>query len=110
VRADVEQWLPKVVEGGVVAFHDTVWHAGVRRVVDRSIYRSRGFKDHRFVVGSTSIARKVAQNSATDRARARYVLGVKTAFWLVSTVLKKQRKLLPKPVERLGRRLVGRVQ
>ena len=38
------------------------------------------------------------------------VLGVKTAFWLGSTAVKKQRKLLPKHVERLGRRFLQRIQ
>jgi hypothetical protein len=45
-----------------------------------------------------------------DRARNRYVLGVKTAFWLGSSILKKQRRLLPKPVERLGRRFLRAIQ
>jgi hypothetical protein len=38
------------------------------------------------------------------------VLGVKTAFWLGSSVLKKQRRLLPKPVERLGRKFLRAIQ
>jgi hypothetical protein len=38
------------------------------------------------------------------------VLGVKTAFWLASAALKKQRRLLPKRVERLGRRLLRAIQ
>ena len=110
VREDFEKWVPKVVDGGWVAFHDTTWTAGPRRVVGRNVYRSRDFKDVRFVVGSTTVARKVAANSLGDRVRARYVLGVKTAFWLGSTALKKQRRLLPKSVERLGRRMLRAIQ
>jgi predicted O-methyltransferase YrrM len=110
VLEDFEKWVPKVVEGGWVAFHDTTWTPGPRKVVGQAIYRSRRFKDVEFVVGSTTIARKVARNSALDRARSRYVLGVKTAFWLGSSVLKKQRRLLPEPVERLGRRLLRAIQ
>ena len=110
VLEDFEKWVPKVVDGGWVAFHDTTWTAGPRKVVGQGIYRSRRFKDARFVVGSTTVARKVAANTITDRARNRYVLGVKTAFWLGSSVVKKQRKLLPKSVERLGRRLLRAIQ
>jgi predicted O-methyltransferase YrrM len=110
VLEDFEKWVPKVVEGGWVAFHDTTWTAGPRKVVGHAIYRSQRFKDARFVVGSTTVARKVAQNSLGDRARNRYVLGVKTAFWLGSSALKKQRRLLPKPVERFGRKLMRAIQ
>ena len=67
VRDDFEQWVPKVVEGGVVAFQRQTWHVGVRRVVAEKIYGSRGFRDVRFVPGSTTVARKVAQNTARDR-------------------------------------------
>jgi MMP 1-O-methyltransferase len=110
VLEDFEKWVPKVVEGGWVAFHDTTWTAGPRKVVGPEIYRSRRFKDVRFVVGSTTVARKVAHNSFADRVRNRYVLGVKTAFWLGSSALKKQRRLLPKPIERLGRRVLRAIQ
>lgn len=106
VLEDFEKWVPKVVDGGWVAFHDTTWTAGPRKVVGHAIYRSRRFKDARFVVGSTTVARKVERNALGDRVHNRYVLGVKTAFWLGSTVLKKQRRLVPKRVERLGRRFL----
>jgi len=110
VLEDFEQWVPKVVDGGWVAFHDTTWTAGPRKVVGQAIYRSHGFEDVRFVVGSLTVARKVASNTLADRLRNRYVLGVKTAFWLGSTALKKNRELLPKNIERWGRRLLRAIQ
>lgn len=33
VKADAEAWLPKVVSGGVVIFHDCGWAEGVKKVV-----------------------------------------------------------------------------
>jgi len=110
VRTDFDQWVPKVVDGGWVAFHDTTWTAGPRRVVGERVYRSRTFKDVRFVAGSTTIARKTTANTLADRARARYALVVKTAFWLASTPIKKYRRLLPKSVERFGRRVLRAIQ
>jgi predicted O-methyltransferase YrrM len=110
VLEDFEKWVPKVVDGGWVVFHDTTWTAGPRKVVGHAVYRSRRFKDLKFVVGSMTIARKVKWNSLSDRVRNRYVLAVKTAFWLSSSVLKKRRRLLPKQVERLGRRFLRAIQ
>lgn len=111
VREDFEKWVPKVVEGGIVAFHDTTWHPGVRRVVAEKIYGSRGFKDVRFVIGSTTVARKVARNTLRDRLHARRVQATKAVFAVVTRLLRKRRSWLPSPVERAGRRvfrLVGR--
>ncbi len=36
-RSDVEAWLPKVREGGVVVFHDYTWAEGVQRTIDEYI-------------------------------------------------------------------------
>jgi hypothetical protein len=99
-----------VIDGGWVAFHDTTWTAGPRKVVGQAIYRSRGFEDVRFVVGSLTVGRKVERNTLADRIRNRYVLGVKTAFWLGSTALKKNRTLVPENVERWGRRVLRAIQ
>jgi MMP 1-O-methyltransferase len=111
VREDFDKWVPKVVEGGTVAFHDTTWHDGVRRVVAEKIYGSRRFKDVRFVIGSTTVARKVSENNLRDRLHARRVQATKAVFGVVTSVLKRKRGWLPSPVERAGRRvfkLVGR--
>jgi predicted O-methyltransferase YrrM len=110
VLEDFEKWVPKVVDGGWVAFHDTTWTAGPRKVVGQAIYRGRVFKDVKFVVGSLTLGRKVGRNELHDRVHNRYVLAVKTAFWLGSSALKKQRRLLPEPVERWGRRVMRAIQ
>ena len=111
VRHDFDTWVPKVVEGGVVAFHDTTWHDGVRRVMAEKVYGSRQFKDVRFVIGSTTVARKVAANTSLDRLHARRVQATKAVFGAVTRLLKKKRSWLPTSVEQAGRRvfkLVGR--
>jgi MMP 1-O-methyltransferase len=107
VREDFEKWVPKVVEGGIVAFHDTTWHRGPRRVVGRNLYRSRSFRAVRFVRGSMSMGRKVPRNTAADRAHARVQLAKKTVFWLATLPAQKVRRFLPKPIRRRGRRLIG---
>jgi hypothetical protein len=94
-----------------VALHDTTWHDGVRKVVAEKIFGSRGFRDVRFVIGSTTVAQKVAQNTPYDRLHARRVQATKAVFGAVTRIVKRKRGWLPGPVERAGRRvfkLVGR--
>ena len=40
VKADFEAWFPKVIEGGVVAFHDTTGWDGPRRLVRTALFRN----------------------------------------------------------------------
>jgi len=44
VRDDVFSWEPHVVEGGIIALHDTYAWEGVRRVVDEEILKTDRFK------------------------------------------------------------------
>ncbi len=106
VREDFEKWVPKVVEGGFVAVHDTTLWEGPKRVVEDRIYRGTQFKDVRFVFGSTTVGTKVRENSPADRLRARYSLALKRGF----VVAYRARKLVPGPVTRAGRRVLRAIR
>jgi predicted O-methyltransferase YrrM len=107
VQADFDRWVPQVVEGGLVFFHDTVWHSGPRRLVGREVYRSRRFSEVRFIRPSTTVGRKVAENNLSDRIAARGQLAKKSAFWLASAPARRFRSSLPGPVLAFGRRMIG---
>jgi predicted O-methyltransferase YrrM len=106
VKADFDQWVPKLVEGGTIAVHDTTLWEGPKRVVEERIYRGTGFKDVRFVFGSTTVGTKVGHNTAADRLRARYSLGLKRGFELTY----RARKLVPAPLTRAGRRVLRAIR
>jgi predicted O-methyltransferase YrrM len=106
VKADFEQWLPKVVEGGTIAVHDTTLWEGPKRVVEDNVYRSTRFKDVRFVFGSTTVGTKVHENTAADRLRARYSLALKRAFELGY----RMRGAIPQPVTRAARRVLRAIR
>ena len=76
VALDLDLWFSKVVDGGTIAFHDTVAWEGPRRLVAERVFRGGWARGARFV-DSTTVAEKVAGNSIGDRLRNRYVLGLK---------------------------------
>lgn len=96
-RRDFDLWAPKVVDGGVVALHDTTCGEGPRRVVVEGLCDSRRFKDVH-LVGSIAYARKVKCASTTDRIKNRMAA---YAFGSTETI----RRFMPKPVKVLGRKL-----
>jgi hypothetical protein len=102
VALDLDLWFPKVVEGGIVAFHDTVAWEGPRRLVAERLFRGSWARHARFV-DSTTVAEKVAHNSRADRARNRYTLAVKSLCDAGS------RLHVPKPLRSTGRWLLERI-
>jgi predicted O-methyltransferase YrrM len=71
-RSDADRWLPRVMEGGTVMFHDvaTSGYSGPRRVFQQRICRSRQF--HRIRrVGSMAIAERTRSRSLLQSAGAR---------------------------------------
>jgi MMP 1-O-methyltransferase len=108
VRQDFDRWVPKVVEGGVVAMHDTTAFPGVKQVAEESMYRGRDFKAVRFVFSSTTVGTKVAETTAVDRARNRFSMLVMRGLARFQAAGGKN--LLPGPVQRAGRRVLRGIQ
>lgn len=100
VRRDLEVWTPKVVEGGIVALHDTGVGQEPLIVAAETLYAARGFSDVRFI-DTISYARRTSRPSVYDRVRGRVVLRVKLLAQAV-------RELNPPPlVQAIGRVLLG---
>lgn len=73
IKKDFEMWLPYVVNGGIVAIHDTINIEGPRRAAIEEMYLSKNFKDLG-IVDSITFATKVKKNSSKDRLRNRFIL------------------------------------
>ena len=90
VRLDFELWFPKVVDGGIMAFHDAD-SPGPRAVVEKCVLKSRHFRHGRFV-DSILVAEKVSRASLKDRFRN-------------SCTLMSRRRYLPQPIRGIARRI-----
>jgi hypothetical protein len=88
--------------------HDTTWFEGPKRVADELIFKSRRFRDARYVFSSTTVATKVAENTAVDRLWNRFGLLVKRSVEVTRRVADKER--FPQPLQRLGRRVLKGLQ
>ncbi|MFQ5902614.1 MAG: class I SAM-dependent methyltransferase [Candidatus Binatia bacterium] len=62
VKQDLLLWDPHVVEGGIIAMHDTIRKKGPKRVLWESIFRSDHFQEIS-IVDNITAARKVKRNS-----------------------------------------------
>jgi glycosyltransferase involved in cell wall biosynthesis/predicted O-methyltransferase YrrM len=100
VKQDFELWFPKLINRGIIAFHDTVSWPGPRKVVKKYIHKSRYFKNVGFV-DSITFAQKTIKNSLKDRLRNRslflfknkYILFLKNRFNKLPSFLLKNAKL-----------------
>jgi len=103
VKRDFELWYPKVVEGGVIAFHDTVGWDGPRRLVNEEIFKGKNFKNARFS-GSITYATKVSKTTNGDRIKNRGNLALKRIAEVTNSWK------IPGPIRSLGGRIVGIIQ
>jgi len=68
VEEDFRLWFPFVINGGIMAFHDSSNWDGPRRVVEKYVYQSGLFKNIR-LVGSITYAVKTNKLSKMDKIR-----------------------------------------
>lgn len=79
VKKDFELWFPKVIDGGIMAFHDTILWDGPNKVVNKYIYKSRYFKNIG-TVDSITFAEKTKENKLSDCIQNRYFLFIKKIY------------------------------
>lgn len=68
VKLDFDLWFPKLVEGGIMVFHDTLLYPGPRRIVRKFLFNSRQFKNIGLVCALV-FGREVRNNSLMDVLR-----------------------------------------
>lgn len=79
VRADFEAWFPRVIDGGVMAFHDTASWNGPGRLVRESVFGSPRFR-RVGIAGSITWAEKVTSATPAERLSKGIVLARKLAI------------------------------
>ena len=72
VKKDFDLWSPFVVEGGVVAFHDSNYD-DVQRFLEKEVLPLSGYKDAHLVDSITAVT-KSSHHTALDSAKSRYIV------------------------------------
>lgn len=103
VKLDFELWFPKLIDGGIMAFHDTVIGLGPRKVVREFVYKSKNFRNVG-LIDSITFAEKVRQNSPRDIIRSRYVLFLNYMCEFASKLH------LPEPIKMIGKKFIKLIQ
>lgn len=103
VKLDFDLWSPYLVEGGIIAFHDTTGWEGPRRLVKEELYTSPNYTDVRFI-NSLTYARKTRTNSIAQRLKSNWVLFLKNLCELGLNLHP------PERIRKLVRIIVGGVQ
>jgi MMP 1-O-methyltransferase len=99
VKLDFKLWFPKVINGGTMAFHDTIGWSGPNKVVSEFVFKSKFFKNVTFI-DSITYGQKVELNSLFDRLRNRYILILKVLFEQTHNLP------IPKPIRFLGKKIL----
>lgn len=97
VKEDFDIWFPKVIPGGIMAFHDTIW-GDPRRLMIEKVFKGNDFRNIRFA-NSITYAQKVIKNNYIDRVKNRQNLLLSTVYSFIYSVSFKLAKYLPKEIK-----------
>jgi hypothetical protein len=107
VDLDFDLWTRKLIEGGMLAMHDTsAFFPGSCRVAEEQMYKGTRYRHVRFIHSSMTVGQKVRRVTVAERASNRGSLVVKRSFDVAVRV----RDRVPDPVKRTGRRGLRMVQ
>jgi predicted O-methyltransferase YrrM len=105
VKMDFELWYPKVIEGGIMAFHDTVGWPGPEKVVEEFIFKSNNFKYVGFV-DSITFAKKSKNIGRLDLIRTHYVYFIKKLYANIRKFKNYFKNYLPPPIKRIIKKFI----
>ncbi|MEW6295837.1 MAG: class I SAM-dependent methyltransferase [Candidatus Diapherotrites archaeon] len=80
-KKDFLSWSKHLIEGGTIAFHDTLMFGGPRKVINEIILGSKKFREFRLVDSITS-AEKVGSITLADKSKNFYFMVRKTIIGL----------------------------
>lgn len=78
-KLDFTLWEPYVVEGGIIAMHDTIRKKGPKRVLWEEVFRSRRFQEIAIVDNITAV-RKVQKARLPATARDYFTLALRGVY------------------------------
>jgi predicted O-methyltransferase YrrM len=94
-KLDFTLWEPHVVEGGIIAMHDTIRKPGPKRVLWEKVFRSGRFQEIA-IVDNITAARKVARRAPVAHLRDQATLALRAIY----IAARKSRIPLAKPAGR----------
>jgi predicted O-methyltransferase YrrM len=78
-KLDFTLWEPHLVEGGILAMHDTIRKKGPKRVLWEFVFRSGGFQEIAIIDNITAV-RKVSRASLLGRLRNYFTLALRALY------------------------------
>jgi len=103
VKLDFDLWFPKLIEGGFIAFHDSILGPGVKKVVKEKVFKSKDFRKIG-LADYITYAQKVRENTAGDRLRNKFILLLRNMYEFAAKLQ------LPKPIRKAGKRVLRFIQ
>ncbi len=104
IRQDWDLWVPKVIEGGCVALHDTLLYPGPRRIAESRILRSDAFVDPGLADSITYGRLRLPEEARVSSLHRLRMLVLKRASDAAAGLR------LPPAVKRLGSRVLRGLQ
>lgn len=101
VQIDFDVWYPKLIEGGVMAFHDSRRDpGGPKHVVEKHLLSSGKFKECGYV-DSITFGVKSSKITSSDKIRNKFVLGMKRLTEFAANDI-----WLPRFVKNIGKKFI----
>jgi MMP 1-O-methyltransferase len=83
-KKDFKLWFPKLVNEGIIIFHDSTTHPGVKKMVNQSFFFSSQIKNIAFQ-NSLLYGQKVSQNTFFDRLKNFYLFLIHSICFILTT-------------------------